>query len=154
MDIIQLPSGPEVLLLRTDFPTADPLTVFKYWTEPDLLVDWWPQQAEIEPEVGGAYRLSWPQRGWHLRGRYTIFEPGRKLAFTWQWDHTPASGKKVVQLRFEPLEITGSGTQLTLSHEPYSDSEEDQKLRIDDHLAGWLHFLPRLQQLLIDYPTP
>jgi uncharacterized protein YndB with AHSA1/START domain len=26
---------------------------------------------------------------WHLHGRYTSFEPGHKLAFTWHWDQEP-----------------------------------------------------------------
>jgi|SRR5690348_4521929 len=86
MPVIQLPSGPEILLVEAAFPTTDPRTLFSYWTEPMLLERWWPQHAEVEPRVGGAYHLSWPQQNWQLRGRYTACEPGERLDFTWKWD--------------------------------------------------------------------
>lgn len=84
MAAIQLPSGPDVLLIEADFPSTDPLTLFAYWTEPRLLQRWWPPEAEIEPYVGGSYHLSWPGRNWHLCGRYTHFEPAKRLDFTWR----------------------------------------------------------------------
>ena len=30
----------------------------------------------------------------------------------------------------------------------YPDSPDDQELRIEHHLAGWQHFIRRLQQLV------
>ena len=46
---------------------------------------------------------------------------------------------------FEP--VAPDGTRLLLTHGPYIDTPEDQELRIEHHLAGWKHFLSRLQQL-------
>ncbi|GCE21269.1 SRPBCC family protein [Dictyobacter kobayashii] len=146
MIAIQLPSGPDTLLVAADFPQVAAPIIFNHWIEPTLLRRWWPQEAEVQPEPGGNYHLSWPQMGWHLRGHYTAFEPGQLLAFSWQWDHTPEDGEKIVQVRFEPMET--DGTRLLLSHGPYTDTPQDQKLRIEDHLAGWIYFLPRLQKLL------
>ena len=36
---------------------APPDRVFALWTEPDQLVQWWPEAATFEPRVGGAVRL-------------------------------------------------------------------------------------------------
>ena len=36
-------------------------------------------------------------------------------------------------------------TRLLLTHGPYTETPQDQDLRLEHHLAGWLHFLPRLQ---------
>jgi uncharacterized protein YndB with AHSA1/START domain len=118
--------------------------VFDYWTQPVLLREWWPQEAEIEPQYGGHYHLSWPAMDWHLRGRYTHFEPGKRLAFTWRWDHDEeGSQETVVDVTFE--HTLDRGTRLLLTHGPYAETLEDQNLRLEHHLAGWLHFLPRLQ---------
>ena len=56
--------------------SGTPEEVFRYWVEPELLASWWAQEAEVEPHEGGGYVLSWPAMGWHLRGRYTVVEPG------------------------------------------------------------------------------
>ena len=83
---------------------------------------------------------------WHLRGHYTRFEPGKQLAFTWKWDHDEeGTVVREVMLVFEPL--LDKGTKLVLTHGPYTDSLEDQAVRIEHHLAGWQHFIPRLQAL-------
>jgi len=153
MPVIQLPSGPNILLVEVDFPAALPHTVFDYWTQPALLRQWWPQEAEVESRVGGAYQLGWPQMDWHLRGRYTAFEPGKRLGFTWRWDHDePDEPEREVLIVLEPLPPDRpdgpDGTRLLLTHGPYSDTPADQELRIEHHLAGWQHFLPRLQQVL------
>lgn len=148
MTVTQLPSGLDKLLIEADFLSVAPHTLFEYWTQPELLRQWWPQEAQIVPRAGGAYHLSWPKMNWHLRGRYTAFEPGKQLGFTWKWDSDlQEPGEREVMLIFTPLAT--DGTRLLLTHGPYSDTPEDQKLRIEDHLAGWQHFLPRLQQLAV-----
>ncbi len=148
MTVTQLPSEHAMLLIEVDFPSVTPHTLFDCWTQPSLLEQWWPQKAELVPQAGGAYHLSWPQMDWHLRGHYTSFEPGKQLGFTWKWDHDPeGAAEREVKLTFEPA-ATG-GTRLLLAHGPYIDTSEDQELRIEHHLAGWQHFLPRLQQCLV-----
>lgn len=145
MAITQLSSGSEILLLEADFLSASPLTLFTYWTDPALLQQWWPQEAELQPQINGSYHLSWPQMNWHLRGHYTHFEPGKLLAFTWRWDHDPLEeATREVKIIFAPV-ATG-GTRILLSHGPYANTSEDQELRIEHHLAGWEHFFARLQE--------
>jgi uncharacterized protein YndB with AHSA1/START domain len=147
MPVTQLPSGPETLSLEADFQTSFPATLFDYWIKPTLLQLWWPDEAENQPQVGGAYHLSWPRMNWHLRGHYTSFEPAKVLDFTWRWDHDPQEMRtREVKLVFEPA-ATG-GTRLLLTHGPYDNTPEDQVIRIEHHLVGWEHFLARLQHLL------
>jgi len=146
MSIAQLPSEPETLLIEAKFP-ATPARLFDYWTQPALLQQWWPQHAELQPEIGGAYHFSWPAMEWHLRGRYTTFAGGEQLAFTWKWDHDPpAEPARIVTLDFMPL--PEGDTRLRLTHGSYAATPEDQAIRLEHHLAGWLHFLPRLRQVV------
>ncbi|HZO74881.1 MAG TPA: SRPBCC domain-containing protein [Ktedonobacteraceae bacterium] len=145
MAVIQQPSDLDILLVEADFPSTEPATLFAYWTEPALLQQWWPPEAEIQPEVGGTYHLSWPGRNWHLRGHYTHFEPTKRLGFTWRWDHDPQEMRtREVTLVLEPL--TSGGTRLHLTHKPYDLTPEEQEVRIEQHLTGWTHFLACLQQ--------
>ncbi len=147
MPVIQRASGPEILVIEAVFPVADPRTLFSYWTEPMRLEQWWPRHAEVEQHVGGAYHLSWPQQDWHLRGRYTAFEPGVRLDFTWKWDHdAPTDSAREVAIVF--TRDDSAGARLLLTHGPYLDTTEEQTLRLEHHLAGWMHFLPRLQAII------
>ncbi len=117
MALTQLPSEPNILQVEADFPFATPSTLFDYWTMPALLQQWWPPEAEIVPQAGGTYHLSWPRMNWHLHGHYTSFDPGQQLSFTWKWDPgTQDIGEREVKIIFEPA-ATG-GTRLLLTHTP------------------------------------
>ena len=141
----QLPSDLTTLIFETRFPDTNTQKVFNYWTQPTLLQKWWPQEAEIEPHTGGQYHLSWPKMNWHLRGHYTSFEPGERLTFTWRWDdEVEGSYETVVDVTLESN--TNGETRMLLTHGPYAETPEEQNLRLEQHLTGWLHFLPRLQE--------
>jgi uncharacterized protein YndB with AHSA1/START domain len=145
LTIRQLPSGADRLVLACAFPDRAPALLFACWTQPELLQQWWPPAAEIEPRLGGIYHFTWPARDWHLRGRYTVFVPERQLAFTWHWDHDPADASTTqVNVAFYPS--LGGGAVLTLIHGPYPDTPAGRDLRAE-HLDGWTQFLTRLQQL-------
>jgi uncharacterized protein YndB with AHSA1/START domain len=96
-------NNPNELVLVGDFPNMQPDLMFKFWTKPELIKKWWPKHAEIEPRVGGIYHFFWPHMNWHLRGNYITFEPGKKLSFTWKWDHiVNITSEKEVMVIFEP----------------------------------------------------
>ena len=146
MSITQMPSNNDKLVITAEISHLTPMEVFDYWTKPELLCKWWPQEAEMDARVDGVYHLSWPLMNWHLRGQYTLFDPGKHVAFTWKWDHDEeGTTVREVTIVLEPL--PDRGTKLTLTHGPYTDSTEDQAVRIEHHLAGWQHFIPRLQFL-------
>jgi uncharacterized protein YndB with AHSA1/START domain len=143
-NIREIPAGYETLIVETDFPGFTPDDLFAHFTEPELLVRWWPQEAEVEPGAGGHYHLSWPGPRWHLRGRHTEWEPGKRLAFTWAWDHDPeGTPGRTVTIEIFPA---GEGAGMRLEHGPYSDSAEDQQAR-QGHVEGWSYFLPKLKEL-------
>ena len=138
-----IPTAIDRLTIAAHFPQRAPDVLFEYWTKPDLICQWWPPQAVIEPYEGGAYHFAWPRMGWDLRGQYVTFDIGRTLGFTWKWDHEAAPPRHV-EITFDAL--PGGGTQITLTHGVYTDSTEDQQER-KGHLEGWTHFLGQLQQL-------
>lgn len=130
--------------LSGEFRGFMPIELFDYWTNPDLLTKWWPPLAEVDGRVGGAYTLSWPDQGWHLRGRYSEFESGRRLAFTWRWDHDPDYlATTTVTLGFEEIE---TGTRLTVAHGRWEDDDKAQEER-SGVIEGWLYFGGQLEVL-------
>lgn len=139
--ITQLPTGPEEMVVTAELPRLSPVTAFDYFTQADLITQWWPPSAEIEPRAGGQYRLAWPSMNWELTGRFQDFRPGQRLSYTWQWTHEPALPTRTVTIDFEPLR---SGSRLTVTHGRYGDSAVEQEDR-QSHIDGWLHFLGRLQ---------
>lgn len=142
--IQHLSTGPEVLVIQADIPLSTPEDLFDVWTEPEYLTNWWPHQAEIDSGIGGRYHLSWPGMNWHLRGNYTQWERGHRLAFSWSWDHDPVDvTPKDVDIQFVAL---SGGSRLILTHGHYPDTPVAQEER-RGHLEGWMTFLGRLQAL-------
>lgn len=130
------------ITIVAEFPRANSASLFDFWTNPDLLMKWWPPVAELEPRVGGTYHFSWPNQNWHLRGKYTMFKRGEKLGFTWKWDHESVSTTRVT-VSFASLQQ--SGARLTLQHEGFAKNKEDRKIR-DEQIEGWMFFLGKLQE--------
>lgn len=144
MTVHQAPSSEDKLIIQGDFAEFPPDLLFAFWTRPDLLRQWWPQEAQVEPRVGGTYSFTWPEQGRRLHGSYTVFDPGVALEFTWKWDSQPPSQPSLsVHLEFSPL---SDGTRLTLVQGPYADTPEDHQERAS-HLEGWTYFLQKLQSL-------
>lgn len=145
--VTEIPSPPDTLVVVAEFPHVLPNRLFAYWTQPELLRRWWPREVDLDPRAGGAYHLSWPEMGWNLRGQYTEVEPGRRLGFTWRWDHEPDAPPTRVDVDVEPF--ADRGAKLTLTHGPYGHAEGDREMRAG-HLEGWRHFLGRLQDVTRD----
>ncbi len=130
------------ITIVTDFPQFSPDLLFDYWTTPDLLGKWWAPLSELQPELGGTYHFSWPEQDWHLRGKFTKFDRGKALGFTWKWDHEPGDVTRVTLLFHS---TPNGGTSLTLHHEGYSKSAVGKGTR-DEHAESWIFFLRKLQE--------
>lgn len=133
------------LVVQGDFESFLPQELFDYWTTASLVTQWWPEEAEILPGPGGHYTFTWPTMGWTLQGDYTEFAPPSTLGFSWKWNHEPVERPPLhVSVAFEEAE--NGGTLLTITHEPYADTPEEQRDR-RGHLEGWLHFCMKLAGL-------
>lgn len=135
---------PDRIQLTSHLSSLDQETAFNHWIVPELLTLWWPPIAEVEARRGGTYHFSWPAQAWHLRGRFTDFDPATRLAYTWRWDHDPEDAETTVDIRFDAL--PAGGTELILTHGPYPDTEAGRQRR-QEHLDGWMYFLGRLEAL-------
>ena len=113
---------------------GEPGTTFEWFTDPVLLTRWWPTEAELDVRPGGAYRLFWDGPQVTLRGEYVSVDPGRRLEFTWSWDHDDLPPRHVA-IGFARSDL---GSLVTVDHEAPTSSEQS------DYRDGWEHFLGQL----------
>lgn len=118
---------------------ARPETVWKYWTDPQRLCDWWGAAAKLEPRPGGVCRVEM-DGGAVMRGEYLVLVPFERLVFSFGWepaDGVPAIAPGGSQVEVMLIEDDGD-TILTLRHTGIPDAFAER------HAAGWSHFLPLL----------
>jgi uncharacterized protein YndB with AHSA1/START domain len=126
---------------------APPATVFAAWTQPEMLARWFGphhtrvEHAEVEAREGGRFliRLVEDNGERHgVGGAYTVFEPERRLVFTWAWVTMPERESRVtVVFRAVP-----EGTEVTLTHDRFADADTATR-----HRRGWTESLERLEAL-------
>ena len=106
---------------------AAPDRLFAYWTDPELMRRWFCpndtvlRSAETEARPGGRFRIVMQEADGgevhDVSGTYLVFDPPRKLVFTWAWITMPERESHVT-LTFKR---EGDGTLLTLFHEQFAD---------------------------------
>jgi uncharacterized protein YndB with AHSA1/START domain len=118
---------------------ARPETVWRYWTDPARMCEWWGATAELEPRPGGACVVEMGNGG-VMRGEFLELVPHERIVFTFGWD--PHEGAPNVPPGSTRVEITltaaGDDTILALRHTGLPVGVRDE------HRAGWGHFLPLL----------
>jgi uncharacterized protein YndB with AHSA1/START domain len=124
--------SPAVLRIERTFD-APAVRVFEAWTSAEVLRRWWHAEhewetsvAEVDVRVGGAIRLVMrnPADGTEYggRGRYTLLDPPRRLAFTWAWDREPAA-RQLVEI---DLIDHGERTTVVMTHSGLPEGEADE----------------------------
>ncbi len=124
---------------------ATPEKLWRAWTDAQALAHWFrPDPAfavtvvEIDVREGGSYRIVMraPDGEDHdVRGVYREVVRNEKLVFTWAWASTPER-ESLVTVTLRPA---GAGTELTLLHEQFADTEAR-----DRHQEGWNGCLAQL----------
>ena len=104
---------------------CDPATAFAVFTAD--IGSWWKrgtpywndaakgQELRFEPQVGGRLvEVHDPETGEGFEiGRVLVWEPGKRLVFTWRQGDWDSSESTDVEVRFEPAE---RGTRVTVEH--------------------------------------
>ncbi len=118
---------------------ARPETVWKYWTDPQRICEWWGSAAQLDPQPGGVCRIEMGG-GNVMRGEFVELVPFERLVFTFGWetsDGAPEIGPGESRVEVSLIDDSGD-TILTLRHSGLPGSFSEL------HAAGWAHFLPLL----------
>lgn len=123
--------------------------VFRAWTEPEALKQWFvpgeevfTASAEVDLRVGGKYRLvmqSSTGERYIAAGTYREIRFPEKLVFTWSFEGSDM-GETLVSLEFHDR---GGSTELVLTHEFFPNKEQR-----DRHNMGWNSCLDHLASSL------
>jgi uncharacterized protein YndB with AHSA1/START domain len=124
-------------LMRETMVDASPATIFPFLVDPAQHVRWMGTEAEIDPRVGGDYRVL--VQGAHPgAGTFLEVVPDSKVVFTFGWDepdHPIPAGSTEVEITLTP---EGDRTRVRLVHRGLPDDA------VSDHTSGWDHYLDRL----------
>ena len=130
---------------------ASPEVVFKTISDPKELINWFPDEAILEPRVRGKYRVSFLKdsknprmkmdRDFINEGKVIEIIQNKKLVHTWQWK--AFSGFPETTVSWEIEKINHNKTKLTLAHFGFTGKEEGLA-SIEEHKKGWTFFLNEL----------
>lgn len=147
MEIRHRDDSTRLCITRTYPVTPD--KVWRAWTEPQILKQWFGPSspstffvAEIDLRIGGRYRLAFsaPDGEVHdVSGAYQEVELNKRLVFTFAWKSTPERVSRVAIT----LVPTVEGTEFNFVHDRFFD----EKAR-DSHAGGWPLFFENLGQFL------
>lgn len=116
-----------------------PETLFRFFTEPDKLIQWMGTNVLLDPTAGGKYRIDINGHDIAM-GEYLDVVPFERIVMTWGWQKSAVlpPGSSTVTFQLSP---SGNGTLLQLTHAGLPASE------ILAHTQGWDHYLGRIKQV-------
>ncbi len=105
---------------------------------------WWPvathslsrtasTRVKIRCEPYGAIDECGPDNQWHRWGTVQVYEPGRRLRFSWHPGREPDSAQWV-EVVFEPA---GAGCRVTLTHGGWEALGEIAPILRREYASGW-----------------
>ena len=119
---------------RTIDIRARPATVFRFFTDTARFARWWGEGSTIDPALGGAVRIRYPD-GTTASGAIQELVVDQRIVFSYGYDDPtksiPAGGSRVTIT----LEKIPDGTRVKLHHDV-----ADAKTR-DEHVQGWRYVL-------------
>jgi uncharacterized protein YndB with AHSA1/START domain len=133
--------GKSARVLSVEFERHLPGPIERVWqhlTDTKLLPAWFGAESRIEARLGGAVSLM----GGHIRGVVTLWQPPRRLSYTWNVfapndgpDAASAYPESYLSFALEPV---ADSVRLLLTHLPVLDRFEQQ------NKMGWHTFLDML----------
>ena len=130
---------------------ASPERVFRAWTQPVALREWWcpagwmAGEIEVDLRIGGTYRIAMTRTAGGapvaVSGQFLEIEPPARLVYTWCWE----GAFMEMPPTLVSLELEGSAeeTLLTLRHENFADVALSRQ-----HRSGWISACDRLDRLM------
>jgi uncharacterized protein YndB with AHSA1/START domain len=121
--------------------------VWRIITEPDQIVQWFSDEAEVDVRPGGGGRLVF-RSGDSYQLQVEAVEPPRRFAFRWVQPQGSVARQDNSMLVEFTLETEGTGTRLRVVESGFDTvdwSDEEKTSYAERHTEGWEHLLERLR---------
>lgn len=132
LEFVRTEPGEDPIIVEGYF-AATPATVFRAWTDPNIVMKWFGyapnslQGASIDLRPGGAWQFlksSDDEKSVGFEGEYIEIDPDKRLRFTWSYFVEHANGEREASPRSQ-VEVNfianGSGTEIRLVHGAIQD---------------------------------
>ena len=129
---------------------ASPEIVFEVVSRPEHLKEWWPDEADIEPEVGATGHIVFRNTDRDDTVEpITVVEvtPPTRFAFRWVYAEGDVVGPGTSLLVTFDLEPSGEGTRVRMTETGFRERGWEAAVleaQYNDHVSGWDYFVPRL----------
>ena len=130
--------------------------VWRIVTEPDQIVQWFSDEAELDLKPGGEGHL-----GFKGSDQYTIqveaVEPPRRFAFRWANAHHSRPGERSSMLVEFTLQQEEDKTRLRVVESGFDQvdwSDDERAKYAEEHGNGWSYHLGRLRDFATRDPKP
>ncbi|MGN6571242.1 MAG: SRPBCC family protein [Pseudolabrys sp.] len=101
--------------------------------------------VEVEPRVGGAFRLKTPDGKVHVEGEVVDWQPPRRFASTWRVEGLPGYGDLPECLVSYDIEVSGEAVKLTMIE---SHSWDVPDAILEGGRIGWPKILSSIKSVL------
>ena len=126
--------------------------VYSALIDPDLLTQWFPNIATIEPWVGGkvffrfSKEVTKEKKDHDVIGTIISIVPNKELSYTWNFTTKPEYNKNtIVTWKLERLD--DDITKITLIHSGFTNVD---KIQYDENNEGWDWYTKRLENFVND----
>jgi uncharacterized protein YndB with AHSA1/START domain len=137
-----------------------PEVVFKALIEPEKITEWFQDEANLDPRVGGKIRLvtlkeihpDWNlDRDYYMEGTINEFIPNKRLSYSWKFDDTPDFPETYVTWELEHVEP--NKTRVKLAHIGFTGKEKGN-FSLESHNQGWAEALDKLARYCDPFSNP
>ncbi|HTW39628.1 MAG TPA: SRPBCC domain-containing protein [Thermoplasmata archaeon] len=141
----------DAILIQVTVPLPIPM-IYAAFTEPDKLTGWLCDSADVDPKVGGRFRLGWTSDP-AFESTGTILQMQRDVDIGFSWSGPPAfetlmNGDPPKTRVYVRLAESPEGIDITLEHSGWGSGDEWQEAR-SWHFHFWDERLHGLKDYLI-----
>ena len=150
MLMLAMPAAAELRVEAEALVNGSVEEVWEAWTTTEGAITFFAPAANIEPRPDGAYEIFFsPNQPPGLRGadgmRILVFEPNRRLAFTWNAPPKfPEARRQRTRVTILLRPVDASHTRVLLSHDGFGEGEEWEQVHAYFEKAWTEVIMPRL----------
>ena len=126
--------------------------VYSALIDPELLTQWFPNIATIEPWVGGkvffrfSKEVTKEKKDHDIIGTIISIVPNKELSYTWNFTTKPEYNKNTI-VTWKLVRLDNDRTKIILIHSGFTNVD---KIQYDEHNEGWDWYIKRLEKFVND----